>query len=138
MAAKKKTAKKKKGLKGYSLNVLLKRLAAARKEADKAEKEAAAKKKKRTELEVAVLDKLKEHKLDNASVRGVISVSKGEIDTVQEVNWPELYKYIQRTKGYDLLQRRVSISAVRERREAGKKVAGVKLGKLPRLNVSMK
>ncbi len=39
--------------------------------------------------------------------------------------WPKLYTYIVRTKSFDLLQKRLSISAVRERWEAGKIVPGV-------------
>ena len=39
--------------------------------------------------------------------------------------WSKLYAYIVRTKAFDLLQKRLSTSAVRERWEAGKTVPGV-------------
>jgi hypothetical protein len=43
----------------------------------------------------------------------------------QVEDWDKLYKYISRTKSWDLMQRRISAPAVRERWEAGKELPGV-------------
>ena len=40
-------------------------------------------------------------------------------------NWPELYKHIQKTGEFELLQRRLNTGSVKERWEIGKKVPGV-------------
>ena len=43
----------------------------------------------------------------------------------QVADWDKLYKHISRTKSFELLQRRVSDTAVKERWENGKQVPGV-------------
>lgn len=43
----------------------------------------------------------------------------------QVEDWPALYKYIGRTKSWDLLQRRVADGAVKARWDDGKQVPGV-------------
>lgn len=43
----------------------------------------------------------------------------------QVKDWDKFFKYIKKTGEFDLMQRRVSDSAVQERWEAGKTVAGV-------------
>ena len=53
-----------------------------------------------------------------------ISVVKSVVPTVED--WNDLYKYIYRNKAWDMLQRRVSSKAYKERLDAGKKVPGVK------------
>lgn len=43
----------------------------------------------------------------------------------QVKDWDLFYKYVQKTKQFDLLQRRLADTAIKERWEAGKKVDGV-------------
>ena len=40
-------------------------------------------------------------------------------------DWPKFYAYVAKTKAFDLLQRRLTDAAVRERWEAGDKLPGV-------------
>lgn len=40
-------------------------------------------------------------------------------------NWPKLYEHIKKTGEFDLLERRLSKAAVKERAELGEKVPGV-------------
>jgi len=77
-------------------------------------------------------DQAEEHLLQNFTKDELSQVRKGDKliylkrDEVANVNdWDALYKYIARTKSYDLLQRRVSITAVRERWADKKQVPGV-------------
>jgi len=65
-------------------------------------------------------------KMEIASVKGrlcMISITKSEQFNVKD--WNALYKYISRNKAFDLLHRRVSHPAYRDRIQAGKKVPGV-------------
>lgn len=43
----------------------------------------------------------------------------------QVEDWPSFYAYVAKTKSFDLLQRRVSAPAVRERWEANKEIPGI-------------
>lgn len=52
-----------------------------------------------------------------------VSMNEKVVPTVQD--WGALHEYIQKTGQFDLLQRRVSDAAVKERWQAGEKVAGV-------------
>lgn len=54
-----------------------------------------------------------------------VTVATKHIPQVRD--WDAFYKYVSRTKSFDLLQRRLSEAAVNERLEAGKTVAGVEL-----------
>jgi hypothetical protein len=51
------------------------------------------------------------------------SVIRTEVPTVKD--WPKFYAYVAKNKAFDLLQRRVSSAAVRERWEAKKVVPGI-------------
>ena len=85
--------------------------------------------------EVAEEEKaLKEHiieTLPKSQASGVagklarVSVVTKPVPQVED--WEAFYKHVARTKSFDLLQRRVSDGAVKERWEAGKKVPGVKV-----------
>lgn len=46
-------------------------------------------------------------------------------DVPQVKDWDAFYKYVSRTKSFDLLQRRLGETAVKERWENGKKIPGV-------------
>ena len=43
----------------------------------------------------------------------------------QVVDWERFYKYVSRTRAWEMLQRRVASTAIKERWEAGRKVPGV-------------
>lgn len=62
-----------------------------------------------------------------------INVSRQEVPTVK--NWTALYAHIKKTGEFDLLQRRPSTAACRERWKEGKKVAGV--NKFIKLSLSL-
>lgn len=64
------------------------------------------------------------------------TASVGTRDHANIEDYGRLEKYIYRTKALDLLQSRVSITAVRERMKEGKKVPGVSIYHKPVLNLS--
>jgi hypothetical protein len=51
-------------------------------------------------------------------------------------DWPALQQHIRLTGEFDLLQKRVTITAVRERWEAGKTVPGVMQAQEPEVTIS--
>lgn len=53
-------------------------------------------------------------------------------------DWGRFYKYVARTKSFDLLQRRVSEAAVKERWEAKKQVPGVEPYQVVTVSVTKK
>lgn len=65
---------------------------------------------------------------------GTASVGTRDHANIEDYN--RLEKYIYRTKALDLLQSRVSITAVRERMKEGKTVPGVSIYHKPVLNLS--
>ena len=85
---------------------------------------------------------LQNHLIDSLS-KGDASGIAGKLCSVQVVvktipqveNWPAFYAFIAKTKAFDLLQRRVSDSAVRERWEGGKDVPGVVAFNNPTLSI---
>lgn len=52
-----------------------------------------------------------------------VSVVTKQVPQVKD--WDQLYKYIKRTGQFDLIQRRLSPTAVRDRWDDGKKIPGV-------------
>lgn len=50
-----------------------------------------------------------------------------ELDTYSIYDSDKFYAYVHRNKAYDLLQKRVSSTSVRERSQDGKKVPGIKV-----------
>lgn len=52
-----------------------------------------------------------------------VSVGKKEVPTVKD--WDAFYRYVKKTGAFELLQRRVTEVAVKERWEAGEQVPGV-------------
>lgn len=75
---------------------------------------------------------LKDHLINNLPKDDATGV-QGQVCRVSVVvkaepaveDWDAFYKYISRTKSWELLQRRVSAPAVRERWEHNKKIPGV-------------
>jgi hypothetical protein len=77
--------------------------------------------------------------LSSAGAMGVAG-HKGRVTLVTKTeptvrNWEEFYAYIVRNDAFDLLQKRLSAPAVRERWEAGETVEGV--GTIPVTNLSI-
>ena len=74
---------------------------------------------------------LKEHiinnlpKSDSGAAGKVARVSVVTKDVPQVKDWDAFYKYVSRTKSFDLLQRRLSDAAIKERWENKKQVPGV-------------
>lgn len=70
---------------------------------------------------------------------GIGKLAKAKINrtTVGTVDdWNQLYKFIKRTNGFDLLNRAFNNKAYRERLEAGKKVPGVKKMTVKKLSLT--
>jgi hypothetical protein len=67
--------------------------------------------------------------------RANLTSGRGKLATVTKVphavptvtDWAKLYAHIKKTNGFDLLQRRVSTSAYRERMDAKARVPGTKV-----------
>lgn len=75
-------------------------------------------------LEMIVRNSLLDSGLESIrSGKATVSLKRSLVPAVND--WQALDKFILRTKSLDLLQRRVSVTAWRERTEAGVKVPGV-------------
>lgn len=88
---------------------------------------------KKVDLIEAEEKALKEHIIQNlpkSEASGVagklarVTVVTKEIPQVED--WDAFYKYVKKTGNFDLLQRRLTDAAVKERWEAGKEIPGVK------------
>jgi len=78
----------------------------------------------RIELEAHLINNLSKGDASGiAGKRARVQIITEDIPTVE--NWDKFYAYIGKTEEYDLLQRRVSIKAVRERWELHRAVPGV-------------
>jgi hypothetical protein len=55
--------------------------------------------------------------------RGIVSLTEAEVPSVKD--WNKFNKYVMKHKALDLLQRRVSVTAWRDRLEAGENIPGV-------------
>lgn len=98
-----------------------KRIEAERLAADKV---AGALKEQETLLKLSVIAALK--KADIKSIGGTTystALTQEEKPTVKD--WPKFYEFIKANDAFELLERRVSSSAVKERWEDGKQVPGV-------------
>ena len=63
---------------------------------------------------------------DTTGVQGTkarVAVITRQVPQVKD--WERFYKYVSRTRAWEMLQRRVASKAIMERWEAGKKVPGV-------------
>jgi hypothetical protein len=77
---------------------------------------------------------LREHLIENlpksqaSGVSGRVANAKIETKEIPQVkDWDLFYKHVKRTGDFELMQRRLSDAAVKERWEAGKKVPGVEV-----------
>lgn len=88
--------------------------------------------------EKAVKDFLIENLPKSSQTGAVGKLAKAQVVTKQEPqveNWDALYAHISKTKSWDLLQRRLSTGAIKERWENKKQVPGV--GVFPVVSVSV-
>lgn len=88
------------------------------------EKRAGEVKARETELEAHLIERCGKSELDGARGKvAVVAVSQSSVPTVKD--WDAFYAHVHRTKSFDLLQKRVSTSAYRERMDAHEAVPGV-------------
>lgn len=86
------------------------------------------------ELSIALRHRMVEEGVE--SIRGTqATASVGTRDVARIEDYNRLSTYIYKQKALDLFQTRVSIKALRDRIEAGKKVPGVSIESLPILNL---
>ncbi len=81
-----------------------------------------------------------EFTVEGATVTGATGrsahASLVEKEEPQAEDWDATYKWISKTKSWDLLQRRISAPAVRARWEAGKEIPGIKRVKIYTISVT--
>lgn len=89
----------------------------------------------RKDIEAKLIDELP--KSDAQGVVGHVARAKIITQTTATVkDWPKLWAHISRTKSWDLLQKRIASSAVKERWEAGKQVPGVDTFKVVKVSLT--
>lgn len=99
------------------------------------EKEAEALKEVETGLKAQLIEGLQEAKIDGVTGK----LKRAELarkDIIVAENWEALYAYIHKNKAYDLLQKRVSSEAVKERWADNKKVPGVKAEQMTTISLT--
>ena len=91
------------------------------------EKAVKVKKKKYEEMETEIMADLNKNKLNGSKGNklGQVSITKKEFVVVDDPN--AFNKYVLRNRALDLYQRRISITAYKERTDAGKKIPGTHL-----------
>lgn len=91
-------------------------------------------KKQENELEEAIFNKFKKQELEGArGLRAQCSISRSEVPTADE--WEKIDGWIIKNKALDLLQRRLSVEAVRERWKDGVAIPGV--GKFTKISLHL-
>lgn len=77
-----------------------------------------------TQLTDHIFDTFSKDDLNGATGKvAKANVTRTEVPSVKD--WPKFYAYVAKNKAFDLLQRRLSSAAIRERWEAKKVVPGV-------------
>jgi hypothetical protein len=108
------------------------KLYAIRKDKEKALAEAKAAEQQSAD---ALLHEFEDAKLEGARGKlAQLSITRHEF--VEITDFVALTKYVKKNDAFDLFERRVKISALRERYDAKKEVPGVKLGATKRLHLS--
>lgn len=78
----------------------------------------------RKQLEEILIDALPKEDLDGlVGLRAVAKLDRQEVPTCED--WTAFYTYVRKNNAFDLLQKRLSVTACRERWEARKVVPGV-------------
>ena len=98
------------------------------------DKEAAAMKKKETELKEFLVQNIS--KSDATGVCGKLmrATVKPKVEPTAE-DWSKIWPYITKNKAYDLVQKRLSTPAVHERWDDGKELPGV--GRIQVIDISL-
>ena len=93
-------------------------------------------KKIETQLREYLISRLPKN--DSTGIQGKIALAYVEdIEKPKVSSWPKFYAWVSKNKAFDLLQRRISDTAVRDRMMLvrGKKIPGVKMESIPVLRV---
>jgi hypothetical protein len=107
-----------------TLGQCIDKLYTLRQERKEIERKAEAVKEKESALERHIIESFSKTDLDGA--RGTVAVaglSQATVPTVKD--WDALYKYVKKHNAFDLLQKRVSATAYRERLDVKEVVPGV-------------
>lgn len=108
-----------------SIGIYIDKLFKLDQEIDKLTALKAAVEKKREALADQIMVKFKKQDLNGGIGKlGMLTVEKREFPSIE--NPEEFYKYVIKKKATDLLQKRIAVTAYRDRIEAGEKVPGVK------------
>lgn len=90
----------------------------------KMEKAAGEVKKLETQLQNEIIERLPKSKVEGAQGKiARATIKKDAVPTVED--WDKVFAYVKRNGAFDLLQRRISVKAVEERADAGKKIPGI-------------
>lgn len=98
------------------------------------DKQAAEMKKKESELKQFLIDNISKSDATGVSGQLMRATVKTTVEPTPE-DWPSIYKYILKKKEFDLLQRRLSVTAVRERWDQDIEINGI--GKIVVPNISL-
>lgn len=91
------------------------------------------------EAEGHVLARMRQEGLEKAAgTLGTVSVSASEEPTVEPDGWPKVWTWIHKNKAYELLQKRISAPAWRDRKDAGITIPGTVAFVNVRLNMRSK
>ena len=97
---------------------------AKRDERLKLDKEAAALKEHEDDLHKVIIAKLREQGATAyGGLRGVVKMHENVEPNVED--WPQTYEYIKANDAWELLHKRITVTAVKERWDAGEAVPGV-------------
>lgn len=102
-----------------------------------ADKTAADLKKKESALEQFLVENIPASGASSIGAQAVaVEVKEMEVASVKPEEWQSFFAYVSRYKAYELLQHRISASAVLERLESGKSIPGVELVTVRKLSYS--
>ena len=68
--------------------------------------------------------------------KGVVSIAQYEVPVVDD--WEQVYEYIHKNEAYDLLQRRITSAAWRDRIDEGETIKGIQPMTQNRLRITVK
>lgn len=107
---------------------------AKRDERLKMDKEAAALKEHEDDLHKTIIAKLREQGATAyGGLRGVVKLHEKQEPNVED--WPATYAFIKENDAWELLHKRITVTAVKERWDAGEAVPGV--GRVTKYNLTV-
>lgn len=81
-------------------------------------------KKKRTDMEEDIIQRFSKEEINSArGNRG--QLTRSDVDVPKITDWTKFHSYVKRHNAFELMHKRVTAEAYRERIDAGKKVPGV-------------